>query len=172
MCTPRECWSSRSGRACCILIYSYSAPDKRGRKGRIIALLLHICIILTCLNTLTSMSNRKVISSFTRPSFLACDARFANHASGIQYLLKSEYRWFSFLSSSVVMNPAKYNMSNKCFPNCNWQIHWFWIRHAIIYIYSSESNKLEWHITVAQYFSHHFTSKSKKIIFLLSLFLM
>ena len=40
--------------------------------------------------TLTSISSLKAMSSLTRPSSLALDARFENQVRGIQYLLKSE----------------------------------------------------------------------------------
>lgn len=46
------------------------------------------------------------MSSLTRPSSLARDARFENHVKGIQYLLKSECSDSKFSSSCVVMKPA------------------------------------------------------------------
>lgn len=56
---------------------------------------------------LTSISSLKAMSSLTRPSSLALDARFENQVKGIQYLLKSECSDSKSFSSCVVINPAQ-----------------------------------------------------------------
>lgn len=53
----------------------------------------------------TSIRSLRAMSSFTRPSSLALDARLENQVRGIQYLLKSDSRDSNFFSSAAVMNP-------------------------------------------------------------------
>ena len=52
------------------------------------------------------MSSLSATSFLTRPSSLAWAARLENHVSGIQYLLKSEFKDSSFSTSFAVINPA------------------------------------------------------------------
>lgn len=62
--------------------------------------------ILYIRKPLTSISSLKAMSSLTRPSSLAWDARFENQVKGIQYLLKSECSDSKSVSSCDVINPA------------------------------------------------------------------
>lgn len=75
--------------------------------------MLHL--YLEDLKALTSISSLRAMSSRTRPSSLALDARLENHVRGIQYLLKSECSDSKFFSSCVVMNPGQniFHVKNK-----------------------------------------------------------